>query len=150
MDCCCHTQVRKSMLPAHFIVTDSDTRCMEECDVNNFSVQITFGRSRGTRSWRWWSRHPSVLKVKISLKKSKKVFFSWGPFPRLNPLGPRPAAALFATKSRAKGSNCVKWSWYTPLKINNKHQTKVLAHFVFFLVCKYSVLVYPTGFDFFH
>ena len=55
----------------------------------------------------------------------------------------------FTMKSHVKGSNCVKWSWYTTLKINNKHQTKVSAHFVFFPVCKYSVLVCPTGFDFF-
>ena len=55
----------------------------------------------------------------------------------------------FLTKSHVKGSNCVKWSWYTTLKINNKHQTKVSAHFVFFPVCKYSVLVCPTGFEFF-
>ena len=52
-------------------------------------------------------------------------------------------------KSHAKGSNCVKWSRYTTLKINNKHQTKVSAHFVFSPVCKYN-LIYPTGFDFFH
>ena len=52
--------------------------------------------------------------------------------------------------SYAKGSNCVKWSRYTTLKINNKHETKVSSHFVFFPVCKDSVLVYPTGFDFFH
>ena len=39
-----------------------------------------------------------------------------------NPLGPRPAAGCpFATKSHTKGSNCVKWSRYTTLKINNKH-----------------------------
>ena len=55
----------------------------------------------------------------------------------------------FATKSHAKGSNCVKWSWYTTLKINNKHQIKVSAHFVFFPVCEYIVLVYPTDW-FFH
>ena len=52
-------------------------------------------------------------------------------------------------KSFAKGSNCVKRSRYTTSKINNKPQTKVSAHFVFFPVCEYSVLVYPTGFDFF-
>ncbi len=44
----------------------------------------------------------------------------------------------------------VKWSWDTTLKINNKHQTKVSAPLVFFPVCEYSFLVYPTGFDFFH
>ena len=52
-------------------------------------------------------------------------------------------------KSHAKGSNRVKWSQYITLKINNKHQTKVSAHFVFFPVCEDSVLVYSTGFDFF-
>ena len=36
----------------------------------------------------------------------------------------------------------------TTLKINDKHQTKVSAHFVFSPVCKYTVLLYPTGFDF--
>ena len=56
----------------------------------------------------------------------------------------------FTTKSHAKGSNCVHWSRCTTLKINNKHQTKVSAHFIFFPVCEQSVLVYPTGFDFFH
>ena len=43
----------------------------------------------------------------------------------------------------------VKWSQYITLKINNKHQTKVSAHFVFFPVYKYNILVYPTGLDFF-
>ena len=38
----------------------------------------------------------------------------------------------------------------TTLKVNNKHQIKVSTHCVFFPVCKYIVLVYPTGFDFFH
>ena len=52
-------------------------------------------------------------------------------------------------KSLAKGSNCVKWSQYTIKKIDNKHQTKTSAHFVFFPVCEYIVLLYPTGFDFF-
>ena len=28
----------------------------------------------------------------------------------------------FTTKSHVKGSNCVKWSWYTTLKINNTKQ----------------------------
>ena len=36
------------------------------------------------------------------------------------------------------------------LKINNKHQTKVSAQFMFFPVSKYSVLVYPKGLDFSH
>ena len=45
-------------------------------------------------------------------------------------------------KSLAKGSNCVKWSQYTTLKISNTntHQTKVSAHFIFFPVCEYSVV----------
>ena len=43
-----------------------------------------------------------------------------------------------------EGSNCVKQSWYTTLKINNKHQIKVSAHFVFFPVCKIHCF---TGFD---
>ena len=47
-----------------------------------------------------------------------------------------PPCHPFATKSHAKGSNCVKGSWDTTLKINNKHQTKVSAHFVFFPVCE--------------
>ena len=47
-----------------------------------------------------------------------------------------------------KGSNCVKGSRYTTLKISNKNQIKVSACFVFSPVCEYSVLVYPTGFDF--
>ena len=68
----------------------------------------------------------------------------------MNPVTwPQTSHCPFATKSHAKGSNCVKWSWYTNLKINNKHQTKVSAHFVFSPVCEYSVLVYPIGFDFF-
>ena len=36
----------------------------------------------------------------------------------------------------------------TTLKINNKHETT--AHLLFFPICEYSVLVFPTGFDFFH
>ena len=52
-------------------------------------------------------------------------------------------------KSLAKESNWVKWSQYSTLKISNKHQRKVSVHFVFSPVCKYSVLVYPVGFDFF-
>ena len=55
----------------------------------------------------------------------------------LNPLGPRPAAAL-----SLRNPMC------TTLKINNKHETT--AHFVFFPIGEYSVLVFPTGLDFFH
>ena len=66
------------------------------------------------------------------------------------PTWPQTSRCPFTTKSHVKGNNCVKWSRYTTLKFSNKHQVKVLAHFIFFPVCKYSVLVYPTGFDFFH
>ena len=50
----------------------------------------------------------------------------------------------FLYKIPCEGSNCVKRSWYTTLKINNKHQIKVSAHFVFFPVCKIHCF---TGFD---
>ena len=66
----------------------------------------------------------------------------------ITPLGPRPAAAL-SLRNPLRREVTVKWSWYTTLKINNQHQTKGSVHFIFFPVCKYSVLVYPTGFDFF-
>ena len=66
------------------------------------------------------------------------------------PALPQTSRFPFAMKSYAKGSNCVRWFRYTTLKISNKHQTKVSAPFVFFPVCEYSVLVYSTGFDFFH
>ena len=56
----------------------------------------------------------------------------------INPLGPRPAAALSLR-------NPMRREAYTTLKINNKHQTKVSAHFVFSPVCEYIVLVYPTA-----
>ena len=57
---------------------------------------------------------------------------------------------LFFVVCRERASQSAHlWSWYTSLKINNKHQTKVSAHFIFFPVCEYSVLVYPTGLDFF-
>ena len=65
----------------------------------------------------------------------------------INPLGPRPAAALLLWNPMWREVT-VKWSQYTTLKINNKQQIQVSAHFVFFPVCKYIVLVYPTGFDF--
>ena len=64
-----------------------------------------------------------------------------------NPLGPRPDTALSqrnplrreVTVSNDPGIQLV-------------HQTKISARFVFFPICKYSVLVivYPTGLDFFH
>ena len=72
------------------------------------------------------------------------------PCDHIIPTWPQTSRCPLHTKSDAKGSNCVKWSRYTTLKINNKHQTNVSAHFVFFPVCEYSVLVYPTGFDFFY
>ena len=72
------------------------------------------------------------------------------PFSQVNPLGPRPAAALkIAMKSHVKRSNRVKWSQDTTLKTNNKHQTKDSDRFAFFPVCKYIVLECPTGLDFF-
>ena len=52
------------------------------------------------------------------------------------PTWPQTSCCPFATKSHAKGSNCVKWSWYTTLKINNKRQTNVSAPLVFFPVCE--------------
>ena len=66
----------------------------------------------------------------------------------INPHGPRPAAALSlqnpmrreVTASNDPGIKLKK-------SVSNKHQIKVSAHFVFFLVCKYTVLAYPTGFD---
>jgi len=64
------------------------------------------------------------------------------PKPTINPLGPRPAAA-FSLQNPLWREVTVEWSQYTPLKINNKHQTNVSAHFVFSPVCEYSVLVYP-------
>ena len=70
--------------------------------------------------------------------------------PWIKPTWPQTSRCPFTTKSHVKGSNCVKWSRYTTLKINNQHQMKVSAPFVFSPVCKYSVLVYPTGLDFFH
>ena len=66
----------------------------------------------------------------------------------INPLRHRPATAL-SLQNPLLREVTVKWSRCTTLKINNKHQTKVSAHFVFFPVCEYSVLVYPTGIDFF-
>ena len=58
-------------------------------------------------------------------------------------------------KSLVKGSNCVRWSQYTTLKISNKqlkHQTKVSAHFVFSpscvkcIQCSCTSCRFPTGF----
>ena len=79
----------------------------------------------------------SVLKNKI-----KMIFF----LTHLAPDQPLP----FRHKIPCDREITVKWSRYTTLKINNKHQTKVSAHFIFFPVCEYCVLVDPTGFDFFH
>ena len=59
----------------------------------------------------------------------------------LNPLGPRPAAAL-SLQNLVQREVTVKWSSYETLKVNNKHQIKVSADFVVFPVCKYIVLVY--------
>ena len=85
--------------------------------------------------WRWlWLRQTLWVPLPWQICKCWKCVCVH----HVNPLGPRPAAA---TKSLVKGSNCVKWSWYTTLKINNKHQTKVSAHFVFSPVCEYSVRV---------
>ena len=80
------------------------------------------------------------------LSKADNFLFKWISFLRINPLGPRPAAALSLRNPLRRE---VTVSNDTTLKINNKHQTKISAHFVFFQVCQYSVLVYPTGFDFF-
>ena len=67
----------------------------------------------------------------------------------LEPTWPQTSHCLFARNSHAKGSDCVKRFQYTTLKINNKHQIKVLAHVVFPPVCEYIILVALTGFDFF-
>ena len=56
---------------------------------------------------------------------------------------PQTSCCPFSMKSHVKGSNCIKWSRYTTLKIINKLQIKVSAHFVFFPVCEY-----PTVFVF--
>ena len=86
----------------------------------------------------------AVLKVWHPARSLESVFMWQGrsPHPHLHkhiithlaPDQPLP----FATKSNVKGSKCVKLSWYTTLKINNKHQRKVSAYFVFFPVCEYN------------
>ena len=74
---------------------------------------------------------------------SPPVYYFWFcSFTFHEPTWPQTSHCPFAMKSHAKGSNCIKWSGYTTLKIDNKHQTKVSAHFVFSPVCEYSVLVY--------
>ena len=66
----------------------------------------------------------------------------------INPHGPRLAAAL-SLQNPIRREVTVSNDPGIQLKIDNKHQIKVSAHFVFFPVCEYIVLVYPTDFNFF-
>ena len=107
-----------------------------------------------SRPWSWWRSWWSPAEVWVS---SSTTTASLAP-PRIlssmttgsgKPTWPQSGCCPFTMQSHARGSNCVKWSWYTTLKINSKHQMKASAHFILFPVCEYSVLVYIYPVSFF-
>ena len=92
---------------------DQPWACVEWTSWHCICTQVIAGSSTATR---------------VSPPSPRKAFIFCHSLPTTNWCYPDLAVALSL------------WS-NTTLKINNKHQTKGSAHFVFFPVCEYSVLV---------